>query len=249
MTIDRNLPIPLYFQLKQLLLGKIDSGEFKEGDALPTEQQIQEMYQLSRTTVRQALSELEEEGRITRQRGRGTFVTKPKLIHHPEKYPNLLDNMLMRGLVPGWKLLAAEWIQPEPSVYDALGLAASEKLFFLERIRLEDDVPIGYHRAYVPATFTDGIDGTAYTHGGSLRYLMGLPFLNNCVANRVLEAVPASGPVAEILNIEAGAALLRVKRTIYSPQKTPVEYFIGLYRGDRFEYHVHNMLAVSGINN
>jgi GntR family transcriptional regulator len=248
MSIDRNLPIPLYFQLKQLLLEKIDSHEWKPGDALPTEQQIQDQYNLSRTTVRQALSELEDEGRIVRQRGRGTFVTETKLAHHPAEYPSLSDNMMLRGMVPGWKLLAAEWVEPDPAVTEALGIDGDEKVFFLERIRLEDGRPIGYHRAYVPAAFTDGIDGTAYTHGGSLRYLTALPFLDQCMANRVLEAVPASDSVAERLDVDPGAALFRVKRTIYSPQKVPVEYFVGLYRGDRFEYHVHNMLAVSGIN-
>ncbi len=248
MSIDRNLPIPLYFQLKKLLLEKIESNELKEGDALPTEQQIQEQYSLSRTTVRQALSELEDEGHIIRQRGRGTFVTERKLAHHPAEYPSLSDNMLMRGLVPGWKLLSAEWIEPDTTVIEALEVEPDEQVFFLERIRLENGRPIGYHRAYVPAAFTHGIDGTAYTHGGSLRYLTALSFLNQCVANRVLEAIHATEHAAALLEVDEGAALLRVKRTIFSPEKQPVEYFVGLYRGDRFEYHVHNMLAVSGIN-
>lgn len=249
MSIDRNLPIPLYFQLKQILLAQIETNALKAGDALPTEQQIQDQYNLSRTTVRQALSELEEEGRIVRQQGRGTFVTGAKLAHHPAEYPSLSDNMVQRGVVPGWKLLAAEWVQPEPSVHAALQLGGDdEKVFFLERVRLEDGRPIGYHRAYVAAAFTDGIDGTAYTHGGSLRYLTALPFLSQCMADRVLEAVPATEAVAAVLGVDPGAALFRVRRTIYSPQKAPVEYFVGLYRGDRFEYHVTNMLAVSGVN-
>jgi GntR family transcriptional regulator len=249
MSIDRNLPIPLYFQLKQLLLAKIETSELQAGDALPTEQQIQDQYNLSRTTVRQALSELEDEGRIVRQRGRGTFVTESKLAHHPAEYPSLSDNMVQRGVVPGWKLLAAEWVEPDKAVREALQLTRDdEKAFLLERLRLEDGRPIGHHCAYVPATFTDSIDGTAFTSGGSLRYLMSLPFLGQCLADRVLEALPASDNVATLLDVEQGAALFRVKRTIYSPQKVPVEYFVGLYRGDRFEYHVTNMLAVSGVN-
>jgi GntR family transcriptional regulator len=248
MRIDRDLPIPLYFQLKQLLLSRLESQELQAGDPFPTEQQIQDIYGVSRTTVRQALSELEEEGRINRQRGRGTFVTKPKLSHSPDEYPSLADNMTTQGIVPGWKLRTAEWVQPDPSVYDALQLTHGEDVFLLERIRMENDQPIGHHSAYVPTAFTDGIDGTAYTRGGSLRYLSGLDFLPDCIADRTLEALLAPPDIAELLDIQPGSALFRVKRTVYSPNGVPVEYFVGLYRGDRFEYHIHNMRAISTVN-
>lgn len=248
MTIDRNSPMPLYYQLKQLLLAKIENRELKAGDIIPTEQQIQELYDVSRTTVRQALSELEDEGRITRHRGRGTFVTKPKLSHSPENYPNLADNMAKQGVIPGWKLLAAEWVIPQKEVYQILAVEEGQKVFQLERLRLENDMPIGYHCAYVSSEFTTGIDGTAYTEGGSLRYLNGLSMLDECVADRTLEALPASEKVADLLDIDVGSALLRVKRVVFSPEHTPIEFFVGLYRGDRFEYHIHNMRAISGIN-
>ncbi len=248
MIIDRNSPIPLYFQLKQLLLAKFENNELVPGDAFPTEQQIQDTYAVSRTTVRQALSELEEAGLITRQRGRGTFVTKPKLSHSPEAYPNLADNMTMQGLTAGWKLLSAQWVQPDKSIYEALQVAQDEKIFQLERLRLASETPIGYHCAYVSPNFTDGINGTAYTEGGSLRYLNGLTMLQDCVADRTLEALPATQRLANLLDIEMGDALLKVTRTVYSPDKVPIEYFMGFYRGDRFEYHIYNMRAVSGIN-
>jgi len=248
MLIDRDSPIPLYYQLKQLLLAQLNKGDLKPGDYLPTEQQIQEMHQVSRTTVRQALSELEEAGRITRQRGRGTMVTKPKLVHSPEAYPNLSDNMRQQGAVPGWKLLRAEWIMPEAVISSRLHIADDDKVFFLERLRLENDVPIGYHRAYVPSEFIQYIDGTAYTDGGSLRYLSKYDELATCVADRVIEAVSATEPIAAILNVDVGTALLRVKRIVFADNERPLEYFVGIYRGDRFEYHIHNMRAVSGIN-
>ena len=248
MTIDRTSPMPLYYQLKQILLSKIESRELKSGDIFPTEQQIQDTYEVSRTTVRQALSELEDEGRITRHRGRGTFVSKPKVAHSPENYPNLADNMTQQGAIAGWKLLSAEWLLPPQEVYEALGVAHNQKVFQLERLRLESTDPIGYHRAYVSPEFIMGIDGTAYTEGGSLRYLNGLSILEDCIAHRTVEAVPANEKIAELLNIEIDSATLRVKRIVFSPDDTPIEFFIGIYRGDRFEYHIHNMRAVSGIN-
>lgn len=248
MTIDRNSPMPLYYQLKQLLLAKIESKELKPGDIFPTEQQIQDTYDVSRTTVRQSLSELEDEGLITRHRGRGTFISKPKLSHSPENYPNLADNMAQQGVVPGWKLLSAEWTLAEKEVSKILELTDAQKVFRLERLRLENELAIGYHCAYVSPEFTSGIDGTAFTEGGSLRYLNDLNMLQDCVASRTLDALSANENTAKLLDVEVGMALLRVKRVVFSLEHKPIEYFIGLYRGDRFEYHIHNMRAISGIN-
>ncbi|MGJ3240833.1 MAG: GntR family transcriptional regulator [Anaerolineae bacterium] len=248
MTVDRNSPMPLYYQLKQLLLAKIESGELKAGDIFPTEQQIQDQYDVSRTTVRQSLSELEAEGKITRHRGRGTFVAKPKISHSPENYPNLADHMTMHGSQPGWKVLSADWVMPDDEIVRQLKLKEDQKVFCLERLRLENQEAIGYHLAYVAPQYTSFIDEKSYTEGGSLRYLSGLSTLSDCVADRTLEAIPATHKLVSLLDIAQVDPLLRVKRTVYAPERQPIEFFIGVYRGDRFQYHINNMRAISGIN-
>jgi GntR family transcriptional regulator len=248
LPIDRDSPLPLYYQLKRTLLSQIESGALRPGDIFPTEQQIQETYDVSRTTVRQALGELEAEGKITRQRGRGTFVAKPKVSHSPDSYPNLADNMSQQGATAGWKLLSAAWVEPEPFVARALELSDETRVFCLERLRLENDEPIGYHVAYVAPGYASMIDESGFTTGGSLRYLHHLNILEQSMADRTLEAISASTKLATLLEVEEGAALLRVRRLIYTPDRDPVEHFEGVYRGDRFEYHINNMHAVSHIN-
>ena len=248
MTIERSSPVPLYYQLKRLLLAKIDSGELKPGDIIPTEQQIQETYEVSRTTVRLALSELEDEGKITRQRGRGTFVAKPKVSHIPSQYPDLADHMMLQGLVPGWRLLSAEWVSPSFGIRSQLDVREDLKVFRLERLRLENDEPIGYHIAHVAPDFASMVDEAAFTQGGSLRYLHHFQMLKDCVANRTIDAIRSNDHIAELLEIETDAPLLRVSRIIHTPDGKPVEVFTGVYRGDRFQYHINNMQAISGIN-
>ncbi|MDR2670807.1 MAG: GntR family transcriptional regulator, partial [Oscillospiraceae bacterium] len=78
-TLDKNTPIPLYFQLKQLILGMIEAGDLRPGDLLPTEQALGGIFSISRSTTRQALSELVLEGYLYRAKGKGTFVAQPKL--------------------------------------------------------------------------------------------------------------------------------------------------------------------------
>jgi GntR family transcriptional regulator len=248
MSIDRNSPLPLYHQLKRLLLAKIESGELKAGDVFPTEQQIEEAYEVSRTTVRQALSELEDEGRISRHRGRGTFVAKPKVSHNPEQYPNLADNMAAQGVKIGWILLSAAWMLPDGEVSRQLKLDESQKVFRIERIRTENDEAIGYHLAYVAPQFANAVDEHSFLEGGSLRYLRNLSVLEESLADRKIDALEASEKLADLLKVPVASALLRVQRLIYSPEKEPIEFLRAVYRGDRFEYHINHMKALSTIN-
>jgi GntR family transcriptional regulator len=248
MRIDRDSPLPLYYQLKKLLLAKIESGVLKPGDILFTESQMQEQYDVSRTTVRQALKELEDAGKIVRQRGRGTFVAKPKVSHSPEQYPDLADHMVKQGLTPGWSLLGASWVIPPEDIAKQLNLAAGHKAFCLRRLRLENDDPIGYHVAYVSPNFATAIDETAFLDGGSLRYLREQNILETSIANRILEAVPASMEDAAVLNCSKGDALLQIRRIVLSADNLPIEIFRGVYLGSRFQYHINNMRAINPIN-
>ena len=81
-TLDKNVPIPLYFQLKSLILNEIKSGAIPSGDTIPTENQLAEHFQISRSTVRQAISELTSEGWLIRRASKGTFVKEPRQHEH-----------------------------------------------------------------------------------------------------------------------------------------------------------------------
>lgn len=249
MNIDKNSPIPLYYQLKQILIDLITQGTLKPGDMLPTEQQLQEQYEVSRTTVRQAMQELELEGRVTRYRGRGTFVARPKISHSPEYYPTLTDTLLEQGLHPGWRVLSTEWITPLADVVLQLQVKPHAKVYCVRRLRLENGEPIGYHRAYVAPQFADAIDESALAEGGSLRYLRGRTgLLEDAMASRILEAVPANQEESELLRVEKGSPMLLIRRLVKSQKEEPIEYFKGIYRGDRFQYHINNMRAINPIN-
>ena len=77
--LDRSVPIPLYFQLKGVLLDAIKSGEYQVDSMIPTEKELSEMFQISRTTVRQAITEMVQEGWLYRIASKGTFVARLKI--------------------------------------------------------------------------------------------------------------------------------------------------------------------------
>jgi GntR family transcriptional regulator len=237
-AVDRESPIPLYYQLKQLLIERIESGDWQPGDMLPTEEQLGEQYGLSRTTVRQGLKELELESRISRYRGRGTFVSKPKISHSPDPRFSLTDYLLQRGMRPGWQVLSANWLPATAEIAARLDLEVETPVFQLRRLRLANDEPIGYHVAHAIGTVARDVNEDLFSQGGSLDYLRATGRLGGSYANRILEAIPASKETANFLGIDRGSPILSIRRLVFNPDDVPLEDLRAVYRGDRLQYQI-----------
>ena len=239
--IERSSPIPLYFQLKRLLVERITDGSLRPGDMLPTEDQLQEEHGLSRTTVRQALKELEMEGLIVRQRGRGTFVAKPKYSHSPASNHTLTSVLLAQGAQPGWQVLSAGMAPASDDVAARLQVTPGVLVYRLRRLRLADDEAIGYHVTHVAPAFQDAVDELQLSERDSLQYLRSNGALTGSQASRILEAIPAPGDAADLLNIEPGSPMLMIRRLLVSQGGAPIEDMRALYRGDSFRYQIRNL--------
>lgn len=237
-TIDRDASVPLYYQLKQILLQRIENGPWQPGDVIPSEQALQEEFALSRTTVRQALGELAEEGRLLRRPGVGTVVAPPQPRVDPDRHLGLSEYLRLQGHTPSWRLLDQLWIPADKIVADALALAPGTEVYSIHRLRLADDVPIGVHRLYVPRDVATHIDPAALQASASLRYLQELPELENSRAFRTIQAIPAGPPETDYLQLNPGEPVLLIERTIVSETHRPLEFLRAVYRGDRFQYHV-----------
>lgn len=235
-TIDRTSPLPLYYQLKQILMEKIQGEEWHAGAMIPSEQELQDTYGLSRTTVRQTLTEMVFEGLLTRQRGRGTFVSPSKLTHNPDKRMGLSQAMLQQGIQPGWRVLEKTWVIPNSKVQTELNI--SSKVFQIRRLRLADQEPIGHHSAYVPETIARYVQEDALLAGESSQYLQNAPQMQDSYARRTIEAVAADEVDANLLGIEEDAPILQIERVIFAPDGTPIEFMQARYRGDRFKYQI-----------
>ncbi|MDP2974956.1 MAG: GntR family transcriptional regulator, partial [Anaerolineales bacterium] len=96
--IDKEVPIPYHYQLRELLKGEITAGRWGVGERLPSERELCERFNLSRTTVREAIDALADEGLLHRERGRGTFVVKPKILEGLLQSPTgFTDSMREQG--------------------------------------------------------------------------------------------------------------------------------------------------------
>jgi len=240
MSINRNSHLPLYIQLKELLSEKIRTGEWKPGDRLPSEDEIHQQYDISRTTVRQAMREIELEGLINRQAGRGTFVNQIKFMEGPNAFELELSEFNEKGIQVSWQVIQADEMSAPDKIAEWLEIPAGTTLFCLKRLRFANDFAIGHTDSYVTNEYVDKIDLSLAKTAGTMFYLSRID-LSNCTAEHFLEALPADREDAKILGIDRGAPVAVVTRVLRNADSRPFEFFRGVYRGDRFRYHIHRM--------
>lgn len=134
-TLERSNPLPLYYQLKQVLRQQISAGHLAPHTAIPSEPELVARYRVSRATVRQALTELVHEGLLYRQHGKGTFVCEPLVQQSLSELTSFTEDMRRRGKRSGGIVLVGELVRGSQTVRERLHLTDAEQVFRLERFR------------------------------------------------------------------------------------------------------------------
>ncbi|HYF90809.1 MAG TPA: GntR family transcriptional regulator [Symbiobacteriaceae bacterium] len=234
--MGKDVPIPLYYQIKARLLEAIESGQLKPGDRVMSERELTAQFSVSRMTARQALTELENQGYLFRVQGKGTFVATPKLEQPLAGLTSFTEEMRRRGLEPGAKVLAAEEVPAGRRVARALGLGETAAVVRLERLRLAGGEPMALEVSHLPASLVPGLlERTPSQH--SLYSLLAEEYGIRPVRGlQSIEAVAANSYEAETLRVREGTPLLMLERITRDAQDRPVEYVYSLYRGDRYRF-------------
>ena len=141
--------IPKYHQLMEIIKKMIRSDKLKPGMRIPSENELQEKYRLSNTTVRKGINELLHEGIIYREQGKGTFVARIRINQELTKITSFTKDMLQRGLKPSSKVISVEVIPP-PQVISGLILDKNEEVVKIHRLRLANEEPIAIQTSYLP---------------------------------------------------------------------------------------------------
>ena len=229
----------LYDQIKDDLLSKIKDGTYPEGQTIPSELELAEMYGVSRPTIRQALQILVSDGYLEKRRRRGTVVTKPKVSQSfAMSISSFEDAMRLAGRLPKTKVLVFKRERANAEVEKRLELTRGQDVFKLVRLRYADDLPNVFVESYIPCTLYPGLDSFDFNES-SLYAAMdacGNPVMT---ARRRLEVIKADGAAAALLDVEAGDPLLLFHTVARDANGTAVEYSVATYRGESNSFELN----------
>jgi GntR family transcriptional regulator len=239
-AIDRDSPVPFYFQLSELLEQEIVSGRWQPGRRLPSEPEISTHFGLSRTTIRQALGRLEQEGLIQRRKGQGTFVAESQprswllqssagfFEEEVERMGRLVTSVVLRSVVrgplPGWAVAA-------------LGLAGAEGAT-LERVRSIDGLVAMYNVNHLPPGLAELVLPLDDANESLYRRLKDRAGFEAAGGRRVLEAVRAEERLAELLEVPVGSPLVFIESTTWDRNLRPFDCYQTWLRTDRMKIDV-----------
>lgn len=235
-TISRLSKVPLYYQLYQILLTQIRDGTLQPEDMLPAESELVDQYDLSRSTVRQALELLVNDGLIYRKRGQGTFVARATFEQNLTRIVSFWEDMKQRGHEPATKVLSSELVPSPEDVAQALEIEPGEELANIVRLRIADGETMSVEHSFLVHKYCPGVTQRDYANS-SLRQMLADEYNINLVyAKQKIRAVAASSSLAKDLMIEPRDPLLYVERVTFSDLDIPIEFLRIFHRGDRYTF-------------
>ncbi len=230
-------PLPLYYQMMEILKKKIKIGELKPGDQLPSERELEETYGVSRMTARRTLVELCNKGYVYRKQGRGTFVADLKYSHNLFRLSSFTEESESQRLKPGARVLQIEKVEND-SVCNLMKIRP-EPLIFIKRIRTVNDEPVAFEESYIRAKYCSGLEKVDLNNISLYSYLTNNYQISMGRAEQTIEARLAPIEIASILEVEKGKPILYMERITYlEDEKAPIEYTKSIYRGDKYKLMV-----------
>ncbi|RJQ82658.1 GntR family transcriptional regulator [Pseudonocardiaceae bacterium YIM PH 21723] len=224
---------PKYWGLKRHLLDLL--RELPPGTPIPTERTLATQFDVSRTTVRQALAELTVEGRLLRVQGKGTFAAAPKVAQRLQ-LSSYTEDMRAQGRQPASRLLEATEVSAEAELARLLGIRSGAKVLRLRRLRLADGEPMAIEASYLPLGRFRGLRRHVNA-GGSLYKILSDRFgVRMGHAEETIETALASPDEAELLGADIGLPMLLLSRHSFDSDGMPFEWVRSIYRGDRYKF-------------
>ncbi len=236
MPLQREAPNPLYLQLKDTLETQIRAGVYRRHERLPSERELSEKFGVSRMTARHALLALVNDGAVYTRIGKGTFVAGPKIDQQLQSLSGFSHEIRLRGNRPSSRVLEARISHATPDAAAALGLMGGDDVVILARLRLADELPLAFETAYLPAALVPGLLNHDFTVESLYDVLERDYKLQLTHAEQRIEAGLATPRELELLHVAAPAAVLRMRRLTLAADRTPIEWVLSTYRGDRYSF-------------
>jgi len=228
-------PTPLYVQLADLLRKDIEEGVLKPGIALPSEPTLVKQYNLSRTTVRQALNLLVDQDFIVKVQGKGTYVRQPSVQQDLVSLQTINEVLTSAGLAPEVQVLSVDsQIQITSNVRHQLQLNPEDKVLRVKRLHLVDGQPIAYAVIYLSSKFEWRFSVEDLTHESIYSWLETQSDVVVDRGRQIIQAIAASETVAEALDVSEGEPILYVENTSMTEANVPIDFTEFYFPSDRY---------------
>lgn len=214
--LDSNSPLSLQYQLRELLLEKLNSGEWKAGEMIPSEHDLCEEHGVSRMTVREVLKDLVQSGYLKRKQGKGTFVSEPSVEASLVSNYSLSADLKQKGIESTFKMIGVNIVDASPSSKKLFELGDSEKVVEVIRIRMIKDEIYAWENALVPEKYLKNITSKEIEEKGLYPSIKERTGLYPVEAEEKLEAVICPGFVAEQMKLKPNTAVFKIKKTTKS---------------------------------
>jgi GntR family transcriptional regulator len=239
-----NTKLPLYHQLKQVILQWIEEENYPVDKCLPSEKELQELFHVSRTTVRLALKELETDGMIVRYPGRGTFVSGKKMIMSARRLNGFTSEMQNYGFKPNSQIISFQKETLSANKQKLLNMGPDEQAWVISRLRFADAIPIATETAFLPVRYAPDLEDKYLRKGSLYQYLYKKCNIKIVNAQERVEAklpdatemkqlkLSYNSPVFYVERLTKGLLkgeleTISLERTTYNAAKYVLEYTIG----------------------
>jgi GntR family transcriptional regulator len=229
--MSRRSEEPAYKRIEGAIRRRIDDGQLKPGNVVPSERELARTHQVSLMTARHALSELARDGIVERRRGAGTFVAPPRVQFN--KLLGYHEQMASLGLTARSQIVSSTVVKGESEIAARLGLAPTAPIVRLERVRLARNEPVALEVGYwsegeFPDLLRCTLDGTSLF--AALEHDCGVAL---AYADEEIDATDSDQRLADLLRVPKGTPLLRIRQLIFSTTGKATVYVTGFYRSGR----------------
>lgn len=234
--VDKTSRTPLYLQLMNILIDMIENT-LEENEQILSEREICEIYDVSRTTVRQAMDELEKEGYIYKVHGKGTFVSPKRMNQDLVSFYSFTEEMKKIGKQPSSEVTGFEIIQAGEKVSSIFKIESEDLLYKISRIRKADGIHMLYETTYLPFNRFKGITREQLEEKPMYDVLMKEFNARITSAEEIFQPILTNKLESVYLDIKEGSPSLKIERLTYENEFI-IEYTVSVARGDKFKYRV-----------
>lgn len=228
---------PLYQQIKILILNSLQSGEWKPGDVIPSEQDLAQRFKVSQGTVRKAIDELAADNLVVRRQGKGTFVATHAERHIQYRFLRLQPDT-GEEVRAERKIVECRRIRATAEISRLLGLRSADPVVYVRRVLAFQGSPTILEDVWLPGTPFKGLtlEALSADQGPMYAFFERAFGVRMVRANEKIKAESASPEAAALLGVVTGHPLLTVERIAYTYNDVPMELRRGIYRTDNHHY-------------